>query len=254
MKSLLLIACFLWLSMAMPRLSFGTPDLPFRPGERLSFSVSWAFIPAGEAVLEVLPNETRDGAECLRFRATARTLEYIDVIYMIRDRMDSYTDLSMTRAVLFQKRQEGRHKRNVVVDFDWEKKEASYSNNGEKHATVPLLPGTLDPLSIFYFFRSRELSEGVEITSPVSDGKKVVMGRARVVRREKIKCGGKEYDTFLVEPEMKEVGGIFEKSPKAALQIWVTADRDRVPVRIKSAVRVGSFVAELTSWERGGEP
>jgi hypothetical protein len=72
-----------------------------------------------------------------------------------------------------------------------------------------------------------------------------------VIRREKINAGGREYDTFLVEPEMKNIGGVFEKSEKSSLQIWVTADHHRVPVRIKSGVSVGSFVAELTSWVKG---
>jgi len=248
------VVCSIWICLAGTQASFGDPaGVPFRPGEQLNFAVYWSFIPAGEAVLEVLPSEVRDGVECFHFRATARTLDYIDLFYMVRDRLDAYTDNAVNRSVLFQQIQEGKHKRNVVVDFDWQKNEACYANFGEKRAPVPISPGSLDPLSVFYAFRLRELEVGGEMSCPVTDGKKAVMGRAKVLRRETIQCGGKEYDTFLVEPEMKEVGGVFEKDSRAKLHIWVTADQDRIPVRVKSGVKVGSFVAELTSWKRGGQ-
>jgi hypothetical protein len=41
------------------------------------------------------------------------------------------------------------------------------------------------------------------------------------------------------------VGGVFEKSPDARLQLWVTADHRRLPVKLKSKVIVGSFTGEL---------
>ena len=57
------------------------------------------------------------------------------------------------------------------------------------------------------------------------------------------------YDTFLVEPDLKHIGGVFEKSKKAKLEIWVTAGTQKIPVKIRSKVIVGSFVAELISAE-----
>jgi len=52
-----------------------------------------------------------------------------------------------------------------------------------------------------------------------------------------------------VEPDLQHIGGVFEKSKDAKLKIWVTADKRRIPVKVKSKVRVGSFVAELISAE-----
>ncbi|PKN27024.1 MAG: DUF3108 domain-containing protein [Deltaproteobacteria bacterium HGW-Deltaproteobacteria-21] len=226
-------------------------DIPFRPGEQLKFVVYWAFIPAGEATLEILPYETREGESCFHFRATAKTFEYIDAFYKVRDTIDAFADKTMNRSMVFMKLKQGKSKRNVVVNFDWKKEEARYSDSGDQKVSVPIRPGTFDPLSIFYAFRVHELEEGKELVQPVTDGKRIVISTAKVIRREKINAGGKEYDTFLVEPEMKNIGGIFEKSDKSSFQIWVTADHYRVPVRIKSGVAVGSFVAELTSWEKG---
>ena len=85
---------------------------PFHPGERLTFQVRWDFIPAGEAVLEVLPIETVNTIRSYHFVMTAKTYEYIDFIYMVRDRMDSYTDAGMTHSILYKKEKKGRRDSN----------------------------------------------------------------------------------------------------------------------------------------------
>jgi len=106
-------------------------------------------------------------------------------------------------------------------------------------------------LSVFFAFRLYNPDTLQEIDIPVTDGKKCVPGRAKVLKREDIAVAGITYDTFLVEPELEHIGGVFRKSPGARLRIWVTADDRRIPVRIESKVIVGSFVAELTSYDSG---
>jgi hypothetical protein len=224
--------------------------IPFAPGEKLFFEVKWEFIPAAEGVLEILPMETVDGKKCYHFAMTSRTYEFVDVFYKVRDRIEGFADEGMTRSVLYKKTQDGKTKRRVTVNFDREKLEARYSNFDERGEPVSILPGSFDPLSVFYAFRLFELKEGEEIEAPVSDGKKCVVGKARVIKREKIKVKNIVYDTFLVEPDLEYLGGVFEKSKNAKLQVWVTADGASIPVRVKSEVLVGSFVAELVSLTR----
>ena len=76
---------------------------------------------------------------------------------------------------------------------------------------------------------------------------KNVIGVINVISRQNLKVNGKIYDTFLVEPELKNVGGVFKKSKKAKMQLWITADSKRIPVKIKSKVAVGTFFGELVS-------
>jgi hypothetical protein len=68
-----------------------------------------------------------------------------------------------------------------------------------------------------------------------------------VVRRETIRVPAGTFDTLLIEPDLSHVGGVFEKSPDAKIQLWVSADPRRVPVKLKSKVVVGSFSGELVS-------
>ena len=219
--------------------------LPFSPGEKLMFQVRWSFIPAGKVVLEILPVETVEGFRAYHFVMTARTYPLVDVFYKVRDRIDSYTDTQMTRSLLYREQSTGRRPKDVAVTFNWKKGEVQYSNFGEKQAPIPLLPGAFDPLSIFYAFRLCDLSKNTQIQVPVSDGKKCVVGKATVIKRETVFLVSGVYDTYLVEPDLKHIGGVFEKSPNAKMKIWVTADERHIPVIIKSKVKVGSFVAEL---------
>lgn len=224
-------------------------EIPFTPGEKLTFQVRWAFILAGEGTLEIHPMTTVNGTPSYHFSFTAGTSELADLFYKVRDRVDAYTDEAMTRSLLYTKRQDGKRHRRATVDFDWDNLKARYSDIGEERKPVPILPGSFDPLSVFYAFRLFELHEGLVLQLPVTDGKKCVIGKATVIRRETITMRGASYDTFLVEPDLEHLGGVFEKKREAKLKIWVTADGTSTPVRIESEVIVGSFVAELVSRE-----
>ena len=77
--------------------------LPFVEGERLTFRLRWALVPAGEAVMEVMPMTTVNGTPAYHFRLTATSNSFVDMFYKVRDRIDAYTNVSMTHALLYQK-------------------------------------------------------------------------------------------------------------------------------------------------------
>ena len=93
------------------------------------------------------------------------------------------------------------------------------------------------------------LKKNLFFQRPVTDGKKCVIGSGKVIKREIIKLKSKQYDTYLLEPELKDLSGVFRKSKDATIKIWVTADKRKIPIRIKSKVVVGSFVGELAAAE-----
>lgn len=223
-------------------------DFPFYPGEKLTFQLKWTLVPAGEGILEILPIETINGVKAYHFVLTARSNSFVDLFYKVRDRIDAYTDIEMTHTILYKKKQrEGKTQRDVVVHFNWNKNKARYSNMKKVREPIDVLEGSFDPLSAFYYTRLFDLKEKLTIERPVTDGKKCIIGKALVIKREKLKLPIGTCDTFLIEPEIKHVGGVFEKSKNAKIQIWVTADKRRMPVKIKSRVVVGSFVGELVS-------
>jgi hypothetical protein len=223
--------------------------LPFQPGERLTYELRWTVIPAGQAVLEVQPMTTVNGVPAYHFVLTAKTTPFLDHIYKVRDRIEGFADTEMTGSVLFKKKQrEGSVHKDVLVVFDADSNQARSYKSGKIHKELPISVGTFDPLSAFYYSRSLKLKANSTFSKPVTDGKRWVIGKAHVVRRETITlANGDTYDTYLLEPDLSHVGGVFEKSKNAKLQLWVTADENRILVKIKSAVVVGSFTGELVA-------
>lgn len=224
-------------------------DIPFAPGEKLEYQLRWENVPAGSAWLEVLPVKTIKGHQAFHFVMIAESNAFVDIFYKVRDRIDAYADVDMTRSVHYAKKQrEGRHEKDEVIDFDWDNSCAHYSNYGEKKEPISLMDGSFDPLSAFYYTRTINFDVGHQMERPITDGKKNVIGRMKVVGRETITLqNGKTYDTYRVEPEMNHVGGVFKESEGSKIQLWVTADEKRIPVRIQSKVVVGHFIGELVS-------
>jgi len=228
----------------------GEIEIPFHIGEKLTFELKWEVVPAGEAILEVFPNQTINTVESRHFGMRVKTNKFVDIFYKVREHLDAYTDNSLHHSVLYTERHiAGNTKKDLIVSFDWNQLTAQYSNFGKKRKPITIRPGTLDPLSAFYFCRRAELYPGAVIQRPVTDGKKCVYGMARIIKKERITVPAGTFNTYLIEPELKDVGGVFKKSKNAKIQLWITADSRRIPVKIKSKVIVGSFTGELVAAE-----
>lgn len=241
----LLLFCFLSATVSYAQ----EMQPPFRPGEKFTFRITWSGMLIGHASLEVLPMAQIKDKPANHFVLSGRTEGVVDGFYRVQTRIDAFSDAALTRSVFFKNRISGRHNKLITFHFDWEKSLLQRTENGQKIAPIIILPGTFDLLSVFYFSRIKPMWVNAVYEWPVTDGKKNVMGRMTVVKRETIAVSGKTYDTFLLEPETKHIGGVFKKSRNPKIQLWVTADTRRMPVRARSEVIVGSFVGELIAAE-----
>ena len=135
-----------------------TVSLPFKVGERLEYNLKWGFFPVGSAVMEVLPKDSQDtdGPKIIRF--SVRTNSFADTFYKVRTQISSTIDPLFTRALRYEKSQhEGNTRREIVVDFDYDRGEARYLQN-DSSPVITSIPGPVfDPLSIAYFFHNREV-------------------------------------------------------------------------------------------------
>jgi len=217
-------------------------------GEKLEYEVHWGFIPAASASMEVAA--TDEGS--LKYTAKAQTRKYIDSIYPLRNYLESIVSMPELKAFSYsEKIKEGwKDRREVRVNFNVEDGRAEYFKNGRKNKTIEIPPEVQDPLSCLYAYRALALPDDAEVDLTISDGKKVVKGKVVVLRRETIETPAGSFKTVVVEPKVEGVGGIFKKSPKARVLVWLTDDEWRTPVRLKSKVIVGHFVAEITKLSR----
>ncbi len=222
---------------------------PFGPGEKLKYVLRWENIPAGETNFEIRPTQQINGVEAYHFVMTTETNGFASLFFKLRERVEAYAETGLKRSMGYKKKQtEGKHQRDEVIEFDWVNGKAQYSNFGKSREPIDLMPGSLDPLSAFYYTRMALAANSLQIKRAVTNGKKTFYTQATMIGREKITLSnGKTYDTYRVIPAMGSIGGVFEDDKDAQIYIWVTADEKCIPVRFKSKLAVGHFIGELIS-------
>jgi len=226
-------------------------DTSFQPGERLHYFLTWGGIKSGELTLEVAPMETMGAEKWWHFVMECHSTKFIDIFYKLRNRVDAYTDQSLARSLLYIEKKWGSKSKVKKIKFDYEKLEASYIKNGRLRRVIKIGPSTFDPLSVFYYFRTKPLAPGTLIKAPISDGKKFVIGQARVLRRERVHVQGKAYGCVLVIPDLRHVGGVFDQGRGSKTRIWFSSDPSHIPIKIETKVKVGSFIMWLNSAKKG---
>lgn len=221
--------------------------LPFSPGEEFHYTVGWEKLGAGKVNLRVLPLTITNGEKAYHFILEATSNRYIDMFYKVRDRLEGFTNIELTRSLLYKKTQSGKEKKEVMVLFDWKTKAAIYSNSGIKRDPIEIPLNTFDPVSSVFKMRLLDFKPGQNLSFPVSDGKKVFIQKATVIKKEKITVPWGTFDTYLLSVAVNHFSGVFEKSENPTVKLWVTADERKIPVRIKVKVFLGSIVFDLVS-------
>lgn len=224
--------------------------LPFGPGEKLTYEIHWTFIHAGNAVLEVMPDTEIDGVPARHFRATAMTVPWVDKIYKVRDTMEAWTDYDVTHALRYKKDQnEGSYHKKVNLVFDKTSNQSFRYIKGELKHTLDQPEDVSDPMSILFGFRKHVLYKTMRFGANVSDGKKSVVGEAYVESLEDVETPMGTIKAFKVNLDIKHLSGVFKKSRNAELVVWFSADARRIPVKVRSKVKVGHFTMELVDYE-----
>ena len=222
--------------------------IPFQPGEKLAYRGTWGKLDAGELTMEVLPITRIGSVEAYHFLMITKTSPRVDVIYKVRERQESYVDTGITRSLLYRKNNISKHPRNVIVDFDWKNRQATYSNFGKKANPVRISQGAFDPLALFYVIRAQNLQQNSKIYIPITDGKQNIEVTATIGKRSRVKIAGKTYNAIAITPDMKmfdNLNNLTKNNESSQMKIWVTDDEKKIPIKIRSRVGVISFDFEF---------
>jgi hypothetical protein len=233
---LLAVALSLVSIAALPVSALGIP-------EKLTYDLTWTGIKAGTATQEII-----DDGNAIRVVSTVRSAAWITVFFPVEDRVESA--LAKVEPPLLglphhfrMKVREGSHRRDREIIFDQKNRKAEYIDHiGGEKATIDILQNTYDPYSSFYYLRTMKLEVGKSVFVNMLDNKKLWNVEVQVVKKEKLDTVLGEINTVQVRPIMKSEG-IFER--KGAIDIWLTDDDRRIPVRMKTKVRIGSVTATL---------
>jgi hypothetical protein len=221
------------------------PAEPFRAGESLKFSVSYGFIHAGTAWLEVPGLRRYRGHPVYHLVARAESNAFFSRFYKVRNRITSLWDLDgqFSRRYV-EDRREGKYRQRDDIVFDPEKHVATYSDG----KSYPIPPGVQDALSSFYYARTLPLPLGGSVLFHYHASRKSQPLQVKILGRERVKTPAGTFDCVAVEPILR-AGGIFKHSGR--LVIWLTDDERRIPVLMKSKVIIGSINVTLVEARAG---
>jgi len=234
----LLLAVAAWVVFAIPGTAFSL-TIP----EKLTYDLSWTGISAGTATQEVI-----DDGDTIRVVSTARSADWISLFFPVEDRIESVLakvpppHLGLPQHYRM-KIHEGSHRRDKEIIFAQKEGKAEYIDHlGHEKLTLNILENTYDFYSSFYFLRTIKLEVGKPVFVNILDSKKMWNVEVLVLDREKLKTILGDIETVHIRPLVKSEG-IFER--KGAIDIWLTDDERRIPVRMKTKVKIGSVTATL---------
>jgi hypothetical protein len=216
--------------------------VPFGEGEKFVYNVEYGIITAGQATLEVRNLSQVDSMTCYNIVSNARTSDVFSRVYKVRDRFVSLMDTTELVSVRYEKHQrEGKFKRDESVVFDQRSHTATY-----KDKVVPIAPRTQDILSAMYYMRTLPLEVGQAIgLANHTDGKNYPLV-IKVLGKERVTVDAGTFDCLVVEPFLR-APGLFEQ--KGRVTVWVTDDRYKIPVLVKSKIVIGAVAAVLQSYQ-----
>lgn len=228
-------------------------DLPFKPGEKLSYDIRYGLVKAGEAQLEVKTLTNRRNKAVYHMVGTGRTTGMTDWFFPTRDRYETFLDTSTLHPVEFIRDvDEGGYEIKRHIVFDQSRKTARDLIGID--STFQFDRNMQDIFSAFYYARSlntKDIRPGDEITIDVFMDYEHFPFKLKFAGRENVELDDFTINCMKFIPIVQE-GRVFKE--KESMIIWVSNDANHIPIRLKSELAVGSIKVDLTSYRNLSHP
>jgi hypothetical protein len=216
----------------------------FQVGEKLLFDINYGIITAGYAEMNIPQLDTVLGTTTYKVEFKVRSTPTFDFFFEVRDRYETYLDTATIVPWRFEQHiKEGKFKRDYSAIFDQEHHIAK-TDEGD----FPIPEYVHDIMSAFYYARTIDFT-GFKIGQKVNlqnffKGKTNPLA-IKYLGKQKIDVDAGTFNCIIVEPLVKE-GGLFKSEGR--ILIWLSDDKNKIPVKVNTKVIVGSMDAELREY------
>ncbi len=226
-----------------------TAAVPFAPGERMEFSITYLGITMGKARISVGNPE----GPVLPVFLEARTAGIASIV-TVRDQLATYLDVetglprwSSLDAV------ESGYRHTDTAHFDRAAGKANVRLKGKYDNTyvVDAAPDAVDFVALVFRLRVLPLETGARHEFQVLAGKTVSRVVAEVLGRETLSTKAGTFATVKVRVPTGFTGQFSEKDPTI---VWLSDDPRRIVVRIATEFAIGHATAGLVSYRPGARP
>ncbi len=217
----------------------------FTYNEKLAYRVHYGLINAASINLEVTSGLVeKSDRKCFNIKAEGKTLKSFDWAYKVRDRFETFVDIEAIAPISYNKSvQEDNYTDNDLVNFKHNKKKL-YGVKG----VLDMPEYTHDVISSLYYVRNIDFSKskiGDKFPLDVYLDNKIYNLGFKYAGKEtintdigKVKCL-KFVPTLVVDRVFKD---------QDDMTVWVSDDENKIPIRVKAKIMVGSIKVDITSY------
>ena len=229
----------------------------FQGGEWLKFRLSYSgWLKAGNATLEVF-DDVYNNIPVYKVVAKGWTTGPLNWVFKVEDHYESHFDKQTGLPYKFVRNTyEGGYTKNRIIDFDRVQNKA-YINDVKEQSTssFKIENDIQDLVSAYYFLRNNYetelLKKGDIVKLNIFFDSETFPFKLKYLGQESIKTSFGKIKCIKFRPYVM-AGRVFKE--EESLTLWVTADANKVPIKISATLDVGSLRADLVALKGLGHP
>jgi len=220
-------------------------------GEWFKFRIHYGFINAGYATMEV-KDASMNGKKVFHVVGKGYTTGMSRFFFKVDDLYESYIDKETRNPYQFvRKIDEGGYTKNQEGFFNQSENKIlvkDYKNKTEKTLDIP--KNTQDIMSSFYYLRNYpnidKIKPGEFVAIDMFFDDETTKFKLKFLGREDITTKFGVISTMIFRP-LVQSGRVFKE--QESLTVWVSDDDNKLPIRIKASLAVGSIKADLEGFK-----
>jgi len=222
----------------------------FKKGEWLRYKMSYSgFLKAGNATLS-LDTDTIKGKEVFHVTGKGWTSGIIKWFFNVDDTYQSFFDTKTIKPYVFKRNiNEGGYIINREIKFNYESKKATVLDFKLQTSETVDINNVQDMMSAFYYLRNQDVSAlniGDEIALDMFMDSEIYPFKLVYLGEELLKTRFGKVKSLKFRP-MVQAGRVFKENE--SVTIWITADDNKIPIKLKASLAVGSLRAELDAYK-----
>ena len=222
----------------------------FTTGEFFKFRIHYGIVNAGYATLEV-KDAVRENKKVHHVIGKGYTTGMTKFFFKVDDTYESYFDKNTGKPYQFvRKIDEGGYTKNQEGFFNQANNTVTVKDHKKKSTkTFAVTENVQDIVSAFYYLRNHpkvdKMAVNESITVDMFFDDEVVKFKLKFIGREDLKTNFGTISTMIFRP-MVQAGRVFKE--EESLTVWISDDENKVPLRIKASLAVGSLKADLDEY------
>ena len=224
--------------------SCGIVNTSFKAGEIITYKAYYTlagiYVSAGEATFNV-NLERLNNKPIYHITGEGKTYGFYDGFYKVRDKYESFVDTATLQPYKFIRNiSEGDYKKSENVTFNQSTHTAISSDSVVR---MPLC--TQDVISLVYFARNINFDKykaNDKIPFTLYLHNELYNIYIRYMGKETVKTKYGKFKAIKVRPLLIK-GSVFEGGEK--MTAWISDDPNRIPLRVESAISVGSIKIDM---------